>query len=128
MQTPSSTGTLRNIILWVLQITAGMLFVMAGIGKLYGSENSLELFNAIGIGQWFRYLTGGLELLGGLGLFVPSLARAGAMVLSSVMLGAVFLHLFVIGGNPGMAFFLFLTTVLVAWGRRKGLKRAVPFI
>lgn len=128
MKTPSLTGILRNIILWMLQVTAGMLFVMAGIGKLYGTETSLDLFNAIGIGQWFRYLTGGLELLGGLGLFVPSLAGAGAIVLSIVMLGAVFLHLFVIGGTSVMASILLATTVTIALGRWKELKRTVSFI
>ena len=101
---------------------------MAGIGKLYGTDSSLELFNAIGIGQWFRYLTGGLELLGGLGLFVPSLAGAGAVVLAIVMFGAVLLHLFVIGGNGMMAFILLALTLVIAWGRREGLKRVVPFI
>jgi uncharacterized membrane protein len=35
------------------------------------------LFDAIGIGQWFRYLTGGLEVLGAVALLVPgSRARA----------------------------------------------------
>ncbi len=128
MKMPSSKGTLRNIFIWTLQILAGALFVMAGFGKLSGSESSLELFDTIGMGQWFRYLTGVLELLGGLGLFIPSLSGVGAIVLAVVMAGAVFLHFFVIGGSPLMAGILFGATVTIAWGRREGLKRVHPFI
>ena len=42
MPTPSSTGKLRNIFIWTLQILAGALFVMAGFGKLSGSESSVD--------------------------------------------------------------------------------------
>ncbi|MBA3768598.1 MAG: DoxX family protein, partial [Acidobacteria bacterium] len=76
------------------------------------------LFNTIGIGQWFRYLTGALEVAGALALLIPRLSGAGALLLVGVMIGAVLTHLFVIGGNPGMAIVLLLVSVIIAWGRR----------
>lgn len=123
MQTSYLTGKLNNIFIWTLQILAGALFVMAGFGKLSGTGSSIELFDTIGIGQWFRFLSGSLELFGGLGLFVPSLAGAGASILAIVMVGAVFLHLFVIGGSPLMAVILLTVTLTIAWKRRGDLTK-----
>src|SRR5258708_34863922 len=60
----------------------------------------VQLFAQIGVGQWFRYLTGGLEGLGAVALLVPALAELGALLLVLVMIGAVGTHLVVIGGSP----------------------------
>jgi putative oxidoreductase len=50
-----------NIALWCVQ---GLLavFVGASAGKLMGKPEMVALFEAVGIGQWFRYVTGLLEL------------------------------------------------------------------
>jgi putative oxidoreductase len=61
-----------NIALWVVQIGAAAMFLMAGANKLSGNEQMVGMFQAIGFGQWFRYLTGSLEVIGGLLLFVPT--------------------------------------------------------
>ena len=67
----------------------------------------------------FRYVTGGLEVLGATALLVPRLAGAGALLLAGVMVGAVATHLFVVGGSPLMALVLLAVTALVAWSRRE---------
>ena len=54
-----STGKIVNVVLWVLQIAAAAMFVNVGFLKLSGNAQLVGLFEAIGIGQWFRYLTGG---------------------------------------------------------------------
>ena len=38
------------------------MFLMAGFKKFSGDEQMVGLFSAIGIGQWFRYLTGTIEV------------------------------------------------------------------
>src|SRR5438093_1341613 len=73
----------------------------------------------IGLGQWFRYVTGSLEVLGAVLLLIPRLSGLGALLLVGVMLGAVPTHLFVVGGNPLPAIILLIVTGVVAWGRRK---------
>jgi hypothetical protein len=55
---------------------AGM-FLLAGSSKLLGAPAMVELFDAIGIGQWFRYLTGLIKVGSVLGLLVPSFAVFG---------------------------------------------------
>jgi uncharacterized membrane protein len=77
------------------------------------------LFAAIGLGQWFRYLTGILEVAGAILLLIPRTSGLGALMLVGVMIGAVVTHLFVIGGNPLMAIILLAITSLVAWERRQ---------
>ncbi len=44
---------------------------MVGFTKLAGNEQMVALFEAIGVGQWFRYLTGSLEVAGAILLVIP---------------------------------------------------------
>jgi hypothetical protein len=109
----------NHVGLWILQVTAAAIFLMAGVSKLGGAPQMVETFELVGIGQWFRYFTGGLEVVGAVLLLIPALAGVGAMTMALVMVGAIFTHLFVVGGSPAAAVVLLLTTVVVALGRRK---------
>jgi uncharacterized membrane protein YphA (DoxX/SURF4 family) len=111
-------GKALNIVLWIVQIFGAGMFLMAGAPKLMGNEMAVQSFEMIGIGQWFRYLTGLLEVVGGIMLLAPQTAALGAILLAVVMVGAVAVHLFVIGGSPAMAVLLLLAMIFVAWGRR----------
>ena len=114
-----STGKIINVGLWILQIGAAGMFLMVGFFKLSGDPRMVGLFDAIGLGQWFRYVTGSLEVLGAILLLIPRLSGLGALLLMGVMLGAVPTHLFVVGGSPLQAIILLIVTGVVAWGRRK---------
>jgi len=104
-----------SIALWLLQAGAAAMFLMAGASKLLGAAAMVQMFDAVGIGQWFRYLTGGIEVVAGLSLLVPSLAFFAALVLAVTMAGAVATHLFIIGGSPVAAAVLLTVTAVVAW-------------
>jgi uncharacterized membrane protein YphA (DoxX/SURF4 family) len=117
-------GKALRVAAWVVQILAALMFLMAGSSKLRGVPEMVGLFQAIGIGQWFRYLTGSLEVIGAVLLVVPRLAAFGAALLVAVMVGAVATHLFVIGGNPTMAVVLLAAVGFVAWVRRGTLAAA----
>jgi uncharacterized membrane protein YphA (DoxX/SURF4 family) len=114
-----STGKIVNVGLWILQIGAAGMFLMAGFSKLSGDPQMVGLFDAIGLGQWFRYLTGSLEILGAILLLIPRLSGLGALLLVGTMLGAVATHLFVVGGSPLPAIILLVVTGVIAWGRRQ---------
>src|SRR5258705_10578031 len=114
-----STGTIINVELWILQIGAGGMVLMVGFFKLSGDPRMVGLFDAIGFGQWFRYLTGSLEVLGAVLLLIPRLSGLGASLLVGAMLGAVATHLFVVGGSALPATILLIVTGVTAWGRRK---------
>ncbi|MGP1397268.1 MAG: DoxX family protein [Inquilinaceae bacterium] len=104
--------------LWGLQIVAALAFFAAGGSKLAGVEPMVALFDQIGFGQWFRYLTGLLEVTGAALILHPRTAMAGGALLACVMIGAVLTHLVLIGGSPVPALILLLITGSVAWMRR----------
>ena len=114
-----STGKIVNVVLWVLQIAAAGMFLMVGFLKLSGNAQLVGLFEAIGLGQWFRYLTGTLEVAGAFLLLLPRTSGLGALMLAGVMVGAVVTHVFIVGGSPLMAISLLVVTGVVAWGRRQ---------
>jgi putative oxidoreductase len=114
-----STAKIVNVVLWVLQIAAAGMFLMVGFLKLSGDPQLVGLFEAIGLGQWFRYLTGALEVASAILLLVPRASGLGALMLAGVMTGAVVTHVFIVGGSPMMAIILLVVTCVVAWGRRQ---------
>jgi putative oxidoreductase len=105
--------------LWTLQITSAALFLFAGTLKLLGAPMMVQMFGAIGLGQWFRYFTGGLEVISAVLLLVPSLARFGALTMAVTMVGAILTHLFIIGGNPAVPIALLAATTTVPWVRSR---------
>ncbi len=78
----------------------------------------VAVFEKIGIGQWFRYLTGLLEVVGAIALVIPGYAFYGASLLATVMVGALIAHLTILGGSPAAPIVLLLITGTVAYLRR----------
>ena len=101
-----------NIALWVLQVLLALQFAMAGLAKVGGDQAMVEMFTTIGIGQWFRYMVGALELFGAIGVLVP---RTSGLV--CLMTGATLTNLFILGASPWLTIGLLLVSALVAWGR-----------
>ena len=115
---PATSGKGRLITVWVLQVATGLAFLAAGTSKLAGAQQMVEMFDKIGAGQWFRYLTGLLEVTGAISLFVPRFAFYGAALLVAVMAGAVFTHLTVLGGSPVPAATLLVMSAIIAYLRK----------
>jgi uncharacterized membrane protein YphA (DoxX/SURF4 family) len=107
-----------NVALWVLQGLLALAFVGAASGKLLGKPEMVALFDAIGIGQWFRYVTGLLEVTGALLIVVPRTKFFGAALLCVIMVGAVLTHVFILHNAPTAAAVLLVLAGFVAWARR----------
>jgi putative oxidoreductase len=107
--------------LWALQALVALAFIAAGSAKLLGVPAMIALFDAIAIGQWFRYVTGGLEVLGAALLIVPRATAFGAALLVCVAAGAVAAHLTVLHTAPTAPAVLLALTALITWGRRSQL-------
>jgi len=77
----------------IVQIVLGLLFVAIGSMTVAGRKMFVENFRRFGYPQWFRVVTGSLEVLGGLGLLIgiwlPWLAGLASAGLILAMLGAV---------------------------------------
>jgi len=104
--------------LWALQILAALFFFAAGLSKLAGTHYNVVVFEKVGFGQWFRYLTGVLELIGATLLLVPRLTAAGGTLLAVMMVGAVFADRVALGGTGIPALICVAVTASIAWFRR----------
>jgi hypothetical protein len=113
----------RTAALWTLQIFSAAMFLFAGFHKLTGGPDMVQAFATIGLGQWFRYFTGTIEVASAMLLLIPSLAVFGAVALTVTMVGAVITHVAIIGGTPIPAIVLLVVTATIAWMRRAQLSR-----
>jgi putative oxidoreductase len=111
----------RRIGAWTLQIILAAAFLAAGSAKLAGVPFMVELFDQIGLGQWFRVVTGAVEIVGAVALVVPGLASIGALWLGFTMVCAVATHVFILHTGPVPAIVLGLLNALVVYLRRDGL-------
>ncbi|CAN7629573.1 DoxX family protein [Bosea sp. LjRoot90] len=114
----------RRIGLWTVKALLAAIFAAAGGAKLAGLPMMVENFATIGLGQWFRYLTGALELSGAIGLLVPALAGFAALMLTTVMVGAILAHLVILPGPWLPAAVLLALSLLVAWAHRDQVEAA----
>ena len=113
---PLSKGL--NIAGWVIQGLAAAAFLRAGGSKLASAPAMVQMFAKLGAGQWFRYLTGALEVIGAVALLFPRAAFYGAVLLGIVMVGAIVTHLAVLGGSPIPALVLLVMVGAAAYLRR----------
>ena len=75
----------------------------------------VQMYETIGFGQWFRYLTGVIEVGSALLLFVPSLAGFAAVLLACTMVGAIVAHFTVLDSPPTGPVVLLCLTGAIAW-------------
>jgi len=115
----------KNIFLWLLQLIGAAVFFMSGFMKLSGNEQMVQMFDLIGIGQWFRYITGVIECASAILLLIPALSGLGALMLIPTMIGAIFTHLFIVGGSPALPIGLLTAMTIVAWGRKERTLRLI---
>ena len=103
--------------LWGAQALLALAFFAAGGQKLLAVPAMVDLFASIGFGQWFRVLTGWVEVSAAVLVLVPRTAWIGAALIVCTMIGAVLTHLVLIGGSAVPALVLLLLAGFVLWGR-----------
>jgi len=77
-----------------------LVFAVFGLEKLAGTQWN-ALFDALGFGRGFQYLTGVFQLGGAALLLIPRAARLGGALIASTMVGAMVANLFLL--NTGIA-------------------------
>ena len=112
---------LRRIGAWTLQVVVALAFFAAGSAKLAGVSYMVQLFSKIGIGQWFRVVTGLVEVAGAVALVYPRLASLGGLWLAATMFFATLIHLFVLHTTPIPAIVLGLLNLAIVYLRRDEL-------
>jgi uncharacterized membrane protein YphA (DoxX/SURF4 family) len=119
----------RLVAVWILQSVLAVFFAIQGAVKLGGSNAWISRFNAWGYPHHFYLLIGLAEASGAILLLIPRLAKFGALLLISVMVGATVTH--VIHHESQVRTTLVLTALLVVVvylrrGAAAGALRASP--
>lgn len=78
-----------NLVRWILRGAVTVLFCYVGVSKFKEHSMWIRIFDQIGLGQWFRYFTGVVQIVGGLMVIVPRTFVIGIVLLACTMLGAV---------------------------------------
>lgn len=104
--------------LWTLKGLLAAVFLSAGGAKIYGVPMMVENFQQIGLGQWFRYLAGILEVVGGIMVLMPRVAAIGGVLLSCIMVGAIATHLLLMGGSAFPAIVLLVLSAIIVFAHR----------
>jgi putative oxidoreductase len=123
---PQTLQGWRRTALWVVKILVALAFLAAGLAKLAGVQAMIDVFNVVGLGQWFRYVTGAIEVTGAVLTLIPSLTVFGALLLACTMVGAVITHLTVLPASPIPALILFALSAAIAWVHRDRVVNLLP--
>ncbi|MFF2619032.1 DoxX family protein [Kitasatospora sp. NPDC058046] len=114
----SSTAVVR--VVWTLRILLALFFALASaLPKMLALPAATTVFDAIGAGHWFMYLTGLVELAGAVGLLVRRLAGPAATALIVFLAFAFVTQLTAMHGeNAGTPFVFMVPLAVIAWNRR----------
>lgn len=123
-----------KILAWILTIFLLIVFTFAGGAKLFNNPAMAQEFSQIGLGQWFRYFTGILEVSGAIGLLIPSVRFWAALQIAAVMVGASVANVTVLHLPPmaGVTAVLLALALVLAWlrrpqfGRKQELAAQIP--
>jgi len=92
-------------------IAVGVLFIFIGYGKFASRGVWVQIFEQIGLGQWFRIFTGAVQVTGGVLMLFRRGRTIGAALLACTMLGAAIVDVVVIG-SPVVVVPLFLLIII----------------
>ena len=100
---------------WAVAMLLALFFIQTGPGKLNPSPALVERFEGWGYSGGFVQVVGVIETTGALIVLVPSLAAYGALMIATVMMGAIYTHLSTgIGSPEAAARMLVLAGTLIA--------------
>jgi putative oxidoreductase len=102
----------------VVTYVLALIFLLSGGAKLAGLEFELRAFERWGYPLWFMYMTGLLEVAGGIAILIPRISALVSACLAALMVGAVGTHIL----NAEWAMMALATIILLtaAWRAMKG--------
>jgi putative oxidoreductase len=98
------------IVYWAARLAAALILVQTLYFKFSAAEESVYIFETVGMEPWGRIAVGILELIAGALLLINATAWIGAGLALGLMGGAIMMHLTMLGisirGDGGYLFFL----------------------
>jgi len=117
LATIETRGRQDVMISWILRLAVAGVFLSIGADKFNRDSMWVKLFEQIGFGQWFRYLTGILQITGAVLVTVPRTFLIGIAILACTMAGAtaVWIVRFGAPGNAIIPAVVFIALVAVGF-------------
>lgn len=120
----------ETVLSWVLRVVAAGILLQTLFFKFTGSEESIYIFQTLGVEPWGRIASGVVELVASVLLLWPGRTVYGAGLATMVMAGAIGSHLMRLGivvmddGGLlfGMACVVFASSVALLWLHRADLR------
>jgi len=103
---------------WVIRIPVVLVFLLIGITKFNNDPRGewFKIFERIGFGQWFRYVTGAIQVTGAVLLLTRWTRTLGAAMLVCTMIGAMLVDIFVMHAvGFALAPMVLLCAVVATW-------------
>ena len=85
-------GRGKQVAEWVLSGLLALMFFFAGGFKLSGAQTAIDNFAKWGYPDWFRIVTGVIEVAAAVLVLVPRTSFYGAGLIVATMVGAVLTH------------------------------------
>jgi putative oxidoreductase len=114
----------RIIALWGLRTLVAALFLPPAVMKITGQPMMVQEFDAIGLGQWFRYFTAMMEMAGFILVLTPRFSVFGAILVLLVDIGAFFAQALILHGDVIHTIILALPICALIYLQRAQLLKA----
>ncbi|WP_310555013.1 DoxX family membrane protein [Flavobacterium sp.] len=105
-----------NTLIWIIKLTAVVILLQTLFFKFTGAEESIYIFETLGIEPFGRISSGVVELIASILILIPRTTLLGALLALGTMVGAIVSHLFVLGievKNDGGLLFILASITLV---------------
>ena len=107
-----------EIFYWIARLMAAIIMMQTLYFKFTASEESVFIFTTVGMEPWGRIGVGVLELIASILILIPATVWAGAILAFGLMIGALGIHLFLLGievkGDGGQLFIYALVVAICA--------------
>ncbi len=114
----------RKWVLLAVRVFLTLAFAAAGLAKLAGVQMLVDEFALIGVGQWFRYVTGIIEVGAAVLIWLPGYTAYAAALMVCVAVGALIAHAFILGmATSAGAILLGVLALLMLYTNRAQLRR-----
>jgi uncharacterized membrane protein YphA (DoxX/SURF4 family) len=101
---------------WAARIVAAVIMLQTLYFKFTGAEESIYIFTTVGMEPWGRIGVGVMELIASILIIIPATSWIGAGIALGLMVGAMGMHLTILGievmGDGGYLFLLALVVAL----------------
>lgn len=124
---------LQKVAYTIARFAAAIIMAQTLYFKFTASPESMYIFEMVGMEPWGRWLVGIMELIAAVLLIVPKSAWAGAVLGLGLMVGAIGMHLTILGievmNDGGYLFYLaiivFLCSAYVAYANKEKLLKFI---